>query len=425
MKTVIDCLEERGFIDSLTTENIREITKQPIKVYAGFDPTNNSLHVGNLVTIIGLSWFQRFGHTPIALIGGATGMIGDPSGKDTERNLLSQEQIKENIKGIEKNLSSILNFQHKKAPAQLINNYDWIKDFSYLNFLRDIGKHFRLGQMIAKESVRSRLESDVGMSYTEFSYQILQAYDFFYLFQNKCISMQIGGSDQWGNITAGTELIRKLTGKSASGITFPLLTRSDGKKFGKSEKGAIWLSPDKLSPYEFYQYIFRTLDEDVIKLMRMLTFMNIEEIRHYEKMMKQTDYIPNTSQKRLAQEVTKIVHGEQSLKIALNVTENAAPGSYTSLDAKNLEKIANDMPTHTLKYEDVIDAKIIEIMLKIKLVSSKGEARRLIKNGGVYLNNQQVKDENFIIKDINVLDNKFLVIGIGKKTKVLIQLNTL
>lgn len=422
MSNVIETLQERGFIEAMTSDELYQITQNPIKVYCGFDPTADSLHVGNLVAIMGLAWFQRFGHTPVAIMGGATGMIGDPSGKAAERQLLDEQTIENNLKGIKRNLETILDFDHANAKPIFLNNFDWFKNFSFIQFLRDVGKLFRLGPMLAKDSVRSRLNSEEGMSFTEFSYQILQGYDFLHLFDNHAVTLQLGGADQWGNITAGTELIRKVRGKSAYGITFPLLTRSDGQKFGKSEKGAIWLSPEKLSSYEFYQYFVRIADEDVIKLMRMLTFMEMGEIRRYEQMMLQTDYVPRTAQKRLAEEVTRLVHGKEGVEIAIKVTEAAAPGQQTKLDVKTLESIAADMPNCTLESSQVVSQKFVDLLVNIGLQPSKGEAKRLIRNGGVYLNNEKIEDENFVITQEHLIEGRLMLVAAGKKNKMLIRI---
>lgn len=422
MANVIDVLKERGFIDAMTSEDLRELAEKPFKVYCGFDPTGDSLHVGNLVPIIGLRWFQKFGHTPVAIVGGATGMIGDPSGKSSERQLLDAESIAVNLTGISKNLQAVLDFTASTNPAILLNNLDWFQGFSFIDFLRDIGKYFRVGPMLAKESVKLRMASEEGMSFTEFSYQVLQGYDFLHLNDNYGVSVQIGGNDQWGNITAGTELIRKVRAKSAFGITFPLLTRSDGQKFGKSEKGAIWLSPEKLSPYEFYQYFVRVADADVGKMMRLLTFMDMEEIKECEAMMARPEYVANTAQKRLAEEVTKIVHGEEGLKKALRVTQGAAPGSSTILNTEILESIAEDMPNCSLLKEEVVGQKILDLMVKVGLQASKGDARRLIRNGGVSMNNQKINDENDSIMESHLIDGKLLLLAVGKKNKVLIRI---
>ncbi|MBA3957587.1 MAG: tyrosine--tRNA ligase [Parachlamydiaceae bacterium] len=421
MTNVIDVLEERGFIDAMTSEDLREMTQKPLKVYCGFDPTGDSLHLGSLVAIMGLAWFQRFGHTPVAVVGGATGMIGDPSGKSAERQLLNAETIEHNLKGIRKNLEAVLCVEQAATKPIILNNYDWFQKFSFIDFLRDVGKFFRVGPMLAKDSVRARLNSEEGMSFTEFSYQLLQGYDFLYLYQKHQVAVQLGGSDQWGNITAGTDLIKKVTGESGFGITFPLLTRSDGQKFGKTEKGAIWLSPEKLSPYEFYQYLVRVADADVLLLMRLITFMDMEEIRHYEAIMQRSDYVPNTAQKRLAEEVTRIVHGENGLETALRVTAGAAPGSDTTLNAEVLETLARDMPSHTVTSADLLESKLIDIIAKIGLQPSKGEARRLIRNGGVYVNNTQIKDENHSLSAQDIIEGRLVLLAVGKKNKVLLR----
>lgn len=413
MKTVIDVLQERGFIDALTSEEVKEKVRVPQKVYIGFDPSGESLHLGHLIPIMGLAWFQKFGHTPIALVGGATGMIGDPSGKSKERNLLDQKTIEKNVEGIRKNLSSIL-----KEPL-LYNNYDWFKNFSFIDFLRDVGKHFRMGVMLAKESVKARLQSEEGLSFTEFSYQTLQAYDFLHLFQKEKVCLQLGGSDQWGNIVAGVELIRKVRGESAFGITFPLLKRSDGKKFGKTEEGAIWLSAEKCSPYTFYQYLFLVPDADVIMLMKMLTFMELSEIASFEKRLKEE---PNRAQKKLAEEVTRIVHGEEGLKMALKATEGAKPGSDASLDPSVLQQIAKEMPHKELKRGGFVGKRLVDLLADAGLIESRGEAKRLIKGGGVYLNNEKIVDELYTLAEKDLIDKAMCLIALGKKNKTIIKI---
>ncbi len=423
MTNVIDVLKERGFVEAVTSEDVRQLTEKPIRIYCGFDPTANSLHLGNLVAIMGLAWFQRFGHTPVAIVGGATGMIGDPAGKSVARQLLDEKTIEDNLKGIKKNLEAVLDFHHPIAQPIILNNFDWYKDFSFIQFLRDIGSLFRVGPMLAKDSVRLRLQSEEGMSFTEFSYQILQGYDFLHLYQTHGVTVEIGGSDQWGNITSGTELIRRVIGKPAYGITFPLLTRSDGQKFGKSEKGAIWLSPEKLSSYEFYQYLVRIEDADVIKLMRMLTFMDMQEIHYYEKQMLEDNYMPRTAQKRLAEEITRLVHGEEGLQTAIRVTEGIAPGSHAKLDATILENLVADMPSCQLNLEQIMHVKLIDLLVEVGLQASKGEARRLIRNGGVYINNEKIDNENCIVDDKFLIDQRLMLLAAGKKNKMLIRIN--
>lgn len=424
MQNVIDVLKERGFIDAMTSEELRDMVNKPLKLYCGFDPSSDSLHIGNMVAIMGLAWFQRCGHTPVVIVGGATGMIGDPSGKSSERQLLDAETIRRNLQGIRRNIETVLSANRSSITPIILNNYDWFEKFSFIEFLRDVGKYFRLGVMLSKDSVKNRLTSEEGMSFTEFSYQVLQGYDFLYLYQNYGVTLQIGGSDQWGNIIAGTELIKKVTGQTTYGLTLPLLVRSDGQKFGKTEKGAVWLSSEKLSPYEFYQYLFRVADADVIALMRLLTFMEMSEIRHYESMMKKSDYVANTAQKRLAEEVTRIVHGEEGLQTALRVTAGAAPGTETKLDAQLLETLARDMPSYNLNATEVVDAKLIDLLVLTGLQPSKGEARRLIRNGGVYMNNEQVKDENQTVAIQHLIDGRLILLAVGKKNKALVNVKS-
>lgn len=419
MDNVIDVLKERGFIDAETSEELREVVKKPIKVYCGFDPTADSLHLGNLVGIIGLGWFQRYGHTPVALVGGATGMIGDPSGKTSERQLLTEEVLAGNVAAIHKSLATIL--QQGPTPPTVLNNLDWFKNFSFIGFLRDVGKFFRLGPMLAKDSVKARFESEEGMSFTEFSYQLLQGYDFLYLYENLGVQLQIGGSDQWGNITAGVELTRKMIGKTVFGMTFPLLVKSDGQKFGKSEKGAIWLSSDKLSPYEFYQHLFRTSDADVIACLKLLTYLPMEEISGWERKMKEPSYVPNTVQKVLAEEVTRFVHGKEALAAALNATSAARPGSTTVLDVATLESIAKDIPSMNFLESDLVGKELIEVIVKAEMLPSKSEARKMIKNGGVYLNNKQVESPTTVISSSDLVESKLLMLAIGKKNKMLLR----
>ena len=425
MDTIIKILEERGFIDAMTSDDLTILAsdpKKPLKVYCGFDPTADSLHLGNLVGIMGLAWFQRYGHTPVVIVGGATGMIGDPSGKSSERNLLDEATLQVNLKGIKKNLECILGRDKELTPPLFLNNYDWFKNFSFIEFLRDVGKHFRISVMLAKEGVKGRLESEEGMSYTEFSYQLLQGYDFYHLYKNHGVTLQIGGSDQWGNITAGTDFVRKVTGHSVHGLTFPLLTRSDGQKFGKSEKGAIWLSAEKLSPYEFYQHLFRVTDADVIRLLKMLTFLELSEINELEKAMNEKSYVPNTAQRRLAEEVTLIVHGPEGLKKAQEVTEKALPGKTSRLDQETLQQLVAEIPTTKRAKTDTIQKKLIDIVAEAGFLESKSEARRLIRNGGLWLNNVRVADENYQISEQDLLEGKFLLFAFGKKHKALIQI---
>lgn len=419
MQNVIDCLQERGFIDSMTSEELRNAASHPLKIYCGFDPTADSLHLGNLVPVMGLAWFQKFGHTPYALVGGATGRIGDPSGKSNERQLLDDATLDHNVRCLKKTFEKLLSFKEGPRPV-IIDNNDWLGSFSLLSFLRDVGKHFRVGSMMAKESVRARLQSEEGMSFTEFSYQILQAYDFHFLNKKYGITVQLGATDQWGNITAGTEFHRRLGGSQIFGLTFPLLTRSDGKKFGKSEEGAIWLSAEKLSPYQFYQHLFRMPDLDVIRLLKMLTFLSMEEIRRIERSMQEPGYVPNSAQRILAEEVTRFVHGEAGLESAQKVTEGMAPGSNATLNAADLTELSKNMPSATLSQSDVVGCKFSDVIVKMQLLSSKSEAVRLIKNGGAYLNNVRIEDPAFTIASSDLIEGKFLLFSAGKKNRMIL-----
>lgn len=419
MENVIDALVKRGFIDQMTHTEVRDWVNKPIKVYVGFDPTADSLHLGNLVGIMALAWFQKFGHTPVVILGGATGRIGDPSGKTVERPLLDLEVLEANVVRLRHFFNKILHFSSGPKPV-ILNNNDWLGSFNMVDFLRDVGKHFRMGPMLAKEMVRNRLQTEEGLSFTEFSYQILQAYDFYYLFQKHQVTLEMGGSDQWGNITAGIELNRKLGGDSIFGITFPLLTRSDGKKFGKTEEGAIWLAEDRLSPYKFYQYLIRIQDADVIRLLKMITFVELDEIQEIERSMNRPEYIPNTAQKRLAEEVTRFVHGEAGLEAALRVTEEMAPGSEAKLNAAVLQELAGDMPNALLSYSDVVGKKYVDVATQSGLVPSKSEGTRLVKNGGAYLNNERVSDPSFAITESDLIDGSYLLLSAGKKKRLLV-----
>ncbi|GAU18690.1 hypothetical protein TSUD_125230 [Trifolium subterraneum] len=442
-RNVIGILEERGLLDSITNDSLRTISSNtinaPLKVYCGFDPTAESLHLGNLLGLIVLSWFRRSGHNVVALIGGATARVGDPSGKSLERPELDVETLERNSAGIENTIRTILgraqnpnleefnvNGNGNDSSVVVLNNYDWWKEFSLLDFLKRVGKYARVGSMMAKESVRKRLDSEQGMSYTEFTYQLLQGYDFLHLFQNEGVSVQIGGSDQWGNITAGTDLIRKILqveGATATyGLTFPLLLKSDGTKFGKSEDGAIWLSPSYLSPYKFYQYFFSVPDADVIRFLKILTFLDIEEIVKLEEEMKKPGYVPNTAQRRLAEEVTRFVHGEDGLSEALRATEALRPGSETKLDWKTIEGIAEDVPSCSLAYDDVLNQSLVDLSVSSGLFDSKSAARRLLKQGGLYLNNSRVDGENKKIEAADIVDGKVLLLSAGKKNKVLVRI---
>ncbi|XP_077240921.1 tyrosyl-tRNA synthetase, class Ib, bacterial/mitochondrial isoform X2 [Tasmannia lanceolata] len=437
---VIDILEERGLIESITSENLRSTCSNPnfspLKVYCGFDPTAESLHLGNLIGIIVLSWFQRCRHKTVALIGGATGRIGDPSGKSLERPELDVETVEKNSKGIENVISGILGRRDKNTIFNvgsdknmnmevgfgdsfvILNNFDWWKNLNLLDFLRDYGRYMRVGEMISKESVKRRLNSEEGISFTEFTYQLLQAYDFLHMFKYMGVNVQIGGSDQWGNITAGTELIRKKLQVEGAyyGLTFPLLLKSDGTKFGKSEEGAVWLSSSMLSPYKFYQYFFSVPDVDVVRFLKILTFLSLEVIEELEKGMKMPGYVPNSVQRRLAEEVTRFVHGEEALLEALKATQALRPGAETQLDWKTIEGVAEDVPSCSLAYDQVLNSSLVDLSVSTGLLGSKSAVRRMLKQGGLYLNNRRVDSEEKMIEVGDIVDGKIKQLNFMDRT---------
>lgn len=425
MKGVVDTLRARGLIEAETSDEIAAIVEKnkPMKLYCGFDPTADSLHLGHMVAIMGLSWFRRFGHCPYALVGGATGLIGDPSGKSVERVLLSQEDLANNVRGITVILENILGRVGGPKEIVMVNNGDWIEPMSCIEFLRDVGRHFRVGTMISRESVRARLSSEEGLSYTEFSYQLLQAYDFYHLFDKFGVTLQLGGSDQWGNITAGIDFVRRLTGKEVFGLTFPLLVKSDGKKFGKSESGAVWLAESKLSVYDFYQYLFRTSDDDVIRLLKALTFVELDEIADLEQSMKSSSYVPNTVQKRLADEVTRLVHGEDGLARALRITEHAMPGQVKSnLTVNAIREMLGTVPTANVKKSEIVGIRVCDVLAQSNFSTSRAEARRLIRNGGVRIGDRKIEDELDLIREEDVIEGQYIVFSLGKKNRAILVL---
>ncbi len=419
MDNILTFLKNRDFIDQVTHEEMKEVLDKPQKIYLGFDMTADSLHLGNLVGVILLRWFQKFGHTPVILLGGATTRIGDPSGKSKERPLLDEQTIQANMEKIKAQFAPLLDFDDPKCRPIFLNNDDWLANFPLLDFMRDVGKHVRIGTMLGKESVRLRIQSEEGMSFTEFCYSLLQGYDFYHLSKNEGIRFQGGGSDQWGNIIAGTDLVRKMTGKPAFGITFPLLTRSDGKKFGKSEEGAIWLDPAQCSPFNLYQYLYQVADSDVVNLLRMLTFVESSKIERYEKALKEGSVEPNEGQRWLAEEVTRYVHGEAGLAIAKKGTEGAAFGQ--KINAESLRSALGALPTVILSKSAVVGKRFTELAALIKLVPSRGEAHRLIKNGGAYLNNEKIDDPQKTVDESDLIEEEFLLLGSGKKRKIVIK----
>ena len=389
MTTLFDELTWRGFVHQTTHDQLKDLLeRETFTLYAGFDPTADSLHIGSLLPIMGLVHFQRAGHRPIALVGGGTGMIGDPSGKSQERQLLDEAAIARNVSGVEAQLRRFLRFDGE-APAIIVNNADWLGQLLLVDFLRDIGKHFSVNAMMAKDSVRSRLEDrDHGISYTEFSYQLLQAYDFLQLFDVHGCRLQIGGSDQWGNITAGMDLTRRLReGATTFGLTFPLIAKADGSKFGKTESGNVWLDPARTSPYRFYQFWLNQADADTPRYLRFFTLLPREEIESIERELSAAPE-KRSAQKRLAEEVTRMVHGEDALRGALAATAAMFGGELTGLDDATLEDIFGEMPSSRLPRAVLSEARLfLDVLVECGVFPSKGEGRKLIQNGGLYLNN--------------------------------------
>ena len=424
MMNFIEELKWRGMIHDIMPGTEEQLNRELTTAYVGIDPTGDSLHIGHLVGVMMLRLFQMAGHKPIALIGGATGMIGDPSGRSTERNLLDENTLKKNQEGIKKQLSKFLDFNSGSPnSAELVNNYEWMKEFTFLEFIRDIGKHITVNYMTSKDSVKKRLGEDsrTGMSFTEFTYQLVQGFDFLYLYRNKNCKLQMGGSDQWGNITTGNELIRRKDKGEAYALTWPLIEKGDGSKFGKSEEGNIWLDPGYTSPYKFYQFWINTSDGDAERYIKIFTLLTHEKINDLVEEHRKAPHL-RILQKKLAEEVTMFVHGEEGLKVALKVTEGAAPGKEMVLDADSINEIANDMPSKDLSRSEVVNSKFIEISVKAGLVSSKSEATKLIQNGGAYLNNRRLDDSSYVIKQSDIINNKFLILGKGKIKKVLVRI---
>lgn len=420
MSNVFNTLQERGLFEDCTSPALAEALNEPVMLYAGFDPTDDSLQAGNFVQIMSLCHFQRAGHKVIALVGGATGLIGDPSGKTTERQMLDGEQIERNLEGIKENLSRFIDFEDNVNPAILVNNYDWYKNFTFIDFLRDVGRYFRMGTMLSKESVKARLNSEIGMSFTEFCYQTLQGYDFLHLYDEYGCRLQIGGSDQWGNITAGTELVRRQRGVEAFGLTSPLVTDSQGRKFGKSEGNAIYLDVRKTSYYDFYQFFLRTEDSDVCRYLRTFTFIPVGEIEALEETVK-NEPEKRVAQQLLAEDMTRRVHGEEGLQVARRATEVLFGGSMEGMRASDLMTVFADVPSSSLPKEDVLGRNMIEVAFMSGLSSSKSEARRLADSGGLYLNNERVGSNETVQAD-RAIDGSLLVLRSGRKNYRILQL---
>ncbi len=399
------------------TEGVQEVLAKPhITAYIGFDPTAASLHVGSLLPIMGLVRLQRHGHTPIALAGGGTGMIGDPSGRTSERQLLTQEKLAENLAGIRGQLAHFLDFESKTNPALLLNNADWLTTISMVDFLRDTGKHFTVNYMLAKESVKQRYERGDGISFTEFSYMLLQAYDFLMLHDRHNCILQMGGSDQWGNIVAGTELIRKLRGEKGYGLVFPLVTTSAGVKFGKTEAGAVWLDPNLTSPFRFYQFWLNTDDRDVVKYLKFFTMLEPAEVAELEASLEAAPE-KREAHRRLGEEVTRMVHGDYQLQRALQATRVLFGGEIAGMSARDVLDIFADVPSHDLPASSLEGEglALIEAVVACGIVPSKGAARRLIESGGIYVNNRRVADSQATLKHSELIEGQYLVLRKGAK----------
>ena len=417
MQDIIAELQWRGLVYQSTDENnlAKWLLEKQRTVYAGFDPTADSLHVGSLMPLLMLRRFQKAGHRPIAVAGGATGMIGDPSGKSAERNLQTREKLEANLAGIEKQMRFFLDFECGDSSALLVNNVDWMSPFSYIDFLRDVGKHFPVNVMMTKESVKNRLEGEAGLSYTEFSYMLLQAYDFVHLHQTLNCELQVGGSDQWGNITAGVDLARRMHSARVFGLTCPLLTKSDGTKMGKTETGTVWLDAEKTSPYKFYQYWINMSDDDVGKCLRFLTELDREEVESLDQSREQEAHL-RKSQKRLAESMTEMVHGAEGLQRAQKATQIFFGGEIDQCKDAELNEIFGDVPTVEITKAQLAEGfSILDALVQCGLCDSKGKARRASQEGGVYINNRRCESIDLLLTAEHLVSESMIVLRRGKK----------
>jgi tyrosyl-tRNA synthetase len=416
---ILQDLEFRGLLNQVTDREglEKELESGMVKLYCGFDPTADSLHIGNLLPILTLRRFQEAGHQPFALVGGGTGLIGDPSGRQTERILNEAEVVVQWTEKIKNQLSRLLDFEREGNPAKPVNNYDWLSELTVIEFLRDVGKNFSVNYMLAKDSVDSRLEG--GISFTEFSYMILQSYDFLNLFKKEDVKLQIGGSDQWGNITAGMELIRRSGEEDkAFGLTIPLITKADGTKFGKTASGTIWLDAEKTTPYEFYQFWVNAADADVINWLKYFTFLTKEQIAELEKSMAEAPE-KREAQKALGREVTTLVHGEEAYLQAVKITEALFSGNLSDLTANEIEQGFKDVPSFTV--ENQADMNIVDLLVEAKISPSKRQAREDITNGAVSVNGEKVQDLEYTIGEKDRIENRFVILRRGKKKYTLIR----
>ncbi|AFL81056.1 tyrosyl-tRNA synthetase [Aequorivita sublithincola DSM 14238] len=429
LKNFVEELQWRGMIHDVMPETEEHLMEAMRSAYVGFDPTADSLHIGNLVPIMILSFFQRCGHKPYALVGGATGMIGDPSGKSAERNLLDEEALRHNQECVKNQLSQFLDFSSgAENQAVLVNNYDWMKEFSFLDFIRNVGKHITVNYMMAKDSVKTRLsgESADGLSFTEFTYQLIQGYDFLHLYRNMNCTLQMGGSDQWGNITTGTELIRRVDAGKGYALTCPLITKSDGSKFGKSEGGNVWLDANRTSPYKFYQYWLNTSDDDAEKYIKIFTFLDKETIENTVAEHKEAPHL-RLLQKRLAQEVTTTVHSAEEFENAVKASEilfgNSTSGDLKMLNEKTFLDVFDGVPQTEISKEEIKDGVDIIAALaeKTGFLKSNGEARRALKENSISVNKEKVADD-FSISESDLINGQFVLLQRGKKNYFIIKM---
>ncbi len=414
--------EWRGMVYDATEGLIEALQKESVTGYIGFDPSAASLHVGSLLPIMGLVHMQRNGHSPIAVVGGGTGLIGDPSGKTQERRLLTREAVQENIEGIKEQLSRFLDFDNRTNPAIMVNNADWLDSISVLDFFRDVGKHFSVNYMVAKESIKRRLEQEEGISFTEFSYLLLQSYDFLKLHEQYNCTLQMGGSDQWGNITAGIDLIRRFCGGKAYGLVFPLLATSSGVKFGKTESGTVWLDSGLTSPYRFYQFWFNTDDRDIVRYLKFFTLLTQDEVKELESSVA-TSPEKREAQRKLAQEITRLVHGETALEKAEQASKVLFGAEIAHLSVADIADIFADVPSSNIVKSEFSGNGLpfVDMSVSSGLVSSKGEARRLIQGGGLYLNNVRVTDVQRSVSLADSIGGEVFVLRKGAKQYHLVR----
>lgn len=409
---IFDELKARGLVFQTTDEDalVKALTEGSVAFYSGYDPTADSLHLGHLVPILVCRHLQLAGHKPFPLVGGATGLIGDPSFKDAERSLQTKETVDGWVQKIQSQLSRFLDFEHGENKAVMTNNYDWFGSISFIDFLRDVGKYFTVNYMMSKESVKKRIET--GISYTEFAYQIMQGFDFYELNRLHNVSLQIGGSDQWGNMTAGTELLRRKADKSGHVITVPLITDSTGKKFGKSEGNAVWLDASKTSPYEMYQFWLNVMDDDAVRFLKIFTFLSLDEIADIEKEFDQARH-QRLAQKVLAREVVTLVHGQEAYEQALKITEQLFAGNIKELSASELKQGLSNVPNYTVQADD--DRNIVGLLVTAGIVTSKRQAREDVQNGAIYINGDRIQDLDYQLSDSDKIDGELTVIRRGKK----------